>query len=79
MNDVEFVKLLAQHHRQNLLDQTHKINDGGFSSGASWAVHALDRIIMACDGERDPEVLGLIPKAPPPPPVQEPLFGVDHA
>lgn len=75
MNDIAFVRQLAVEHRKKLLDRVKKINDGAFSSGASWSLHALDRIILACDGETDPVKLGLVEK-PRTPVEQPPLFSV---
>lgn len=70
---IVFVRQLAVEHRKKLLDRVKKINDGAFSSGAAWSLHAIDRIILACDGETDPVKLGLVDK-PPTSIVQPPLF-----
>lgn len=57
--EIGFVREVAEHHRQKILDRNGKVNDPLFSSGSAWAVHALDRVIRACNGESDPEALGL--------------------
>jgi hypothetical protein len=64
VTDVSFVRQIAEYHRNRLLDRNKKVNDPTFSSGAAWAVHALDRVIAACNGEADPVALGLKQKPP---------------
>lgn len=73
MTDVSFVRQIAEHHRTKLLDRDSKVNDPTFSSGVAWAIHALDKIVRACDGETDPIELGLKEKLPSMA-VQEALF-----
>lgn len=77
--DVSFVRQLAVHHRDKLLERNKRVNDPVFASGASWSVYALDRIIMACDGDTDPIKLGLEGKPPSSVAVQEALFGLTDA
>ncbi len=73
----DLVRQVAVHHRAALIALSHELRDDPrFASGAAWSVRALDRVLLACDGETDPVRLGLA-AAPPEPVAQVGLFGVD--
>lgn len=74
---VGLILRVAKHHREKLLARSRKVNDPVFASGASWSIYAIDRLIMACEGETNLAKLGLGERVPSNAAViQEALFGV---
>ncbi len=72
--DPAVVQLIAAHHRAALIALSHEWKgDPNGCAGLAWGLRALDRVLLACDGETDPVKLGLA-AAPPEPIEQAGLF-----
>lgn len=53
---------VVHHHRAELLRLAHDMSeDARFTSGCTWSVRALERVLLALGGELDPVKLGLTP------------------
>lgn len=75
------VRQVAEHHRQELLDRAAALaEDHRFTSGCTWSVRALDRVLLALAGETDPVKLGLTRPEPVADPAgQDDLFSEEGA
>ena len=75
--DPAFIRQVAEHHRTLLLARARETaDDPRFVSGCTWSVRALDRLLLALDGETDPVKLGLVAGPEPASVVEQPdLFG----